>query len=94
MPRFDTVINGEGVVVLYTDNSEVKPDVKVPNLINSSPNAAIKSLINSNLNVTVTGIFNGDYRNCKVVSQSVPAGSYVTPGTTVELVFRYEEAIE
>ncbi|MBO4276820.1 MAG: PASTA domain-containing protein [Clostridia bacterium] len=94
MPRFDTLLYNEGVVILYTDNTEIQPDVKVPNLLNSSPAAAIKSLINCNLNVTVTGIFNGDYRNCKVVSQSVAAGSYVVPGTTVELVFRYDEAIE
>ena len=94
MPRFNSVINGEGVVILYTDNIEIQNDVKVPNLVNSSPATAIKSLINSNLNVTVTGIFNGDYRNCKVVAQSIPAGSYVTPGTVVELIFRYDEAIE
>ena len=94
MPRSDSVITGEGVVVLYTDNIEIAPDVKVPKLVGNSPATAIKSAVNSNLNVVVTGIFNDDYRNCKVVSQSLAAGSYVAPGTTIELVFRYEEAIE
>ena len=40
------------------------------------------------------GIFNGDYNNCRVVSQSINSGEYVLPGTVIELEFLYEEAIE
>ena len=68
--------------------------MRVPNLIGNSPTTAIKSLTNSDLNIVINGIFNNEYRNCSVVAQSVPAGSYVAPGTVVELTFRYEEAIE
>ncbi|MBO4453376.1 MAG: PASTA domain-containing protein, partial [Clostridia bacterium] len=94
MPRFDTVIEGDGVVILYTEGETPEADVKVPKLIGSTPTAAIKSLINSNLNVSITGIFNNDYKNCYVVAQSVQAGTYVAPGTVIELTFRYEESIE
>lgn len=94
LPEAGTVISKDGVVILYTEGTEVEANVKVPNLKGNSPSVAIKSLLNSNLNVSISGIFNGDYRNCEVVSQSVPAGEYVVPGTVIELEFLYEEAIE
>ncbi len=94
MPRPDSVIATDGVVILYTGGETITESVRVPNLIGNSPTTAIKSLTNSDLNIVINGIFNNEYRNCSVVAQSVPAGSYVAPGTVVELTFRYEEAIE
>ncbi|MBR5858489.1 MAG: PASTA domain-containing protein, partial [Clostridia bacterium] len=94
LPAKNTVITKNGVVVLYTEGAEISANVKVPSLVGKTPSAAIKELINSNLNVSVKGIFNGDYTNCKVVSQSVNAGEYVLPGTVIELEFLYEEAIQ
>lgn len=94
LPAKNTVITNNGVVVLYTEGADISANVKVPSLIGKTPTAAIKELINSNLNVSIKGIFNGDYTNCKVVSQSVDAGEYVLPGTVIELEFLYEEAIQ
>ncbi len=94
LPEAGTVITEDGVVILYTEGSEVTAEVTVPNVMGKSPSAAIKSLLNSNLNVSISGIFNGDYNNCQVVSQSVPAGEKVLPGTVIVIEFLYEEAIE
>lgn len=94
LPEKDTVITKDGVVILYTEGAEITANAKVPDVMGKSPTAAIKALVNSNLNVSVKGIFNGDYTNCKVVSQSVAAGEYVLPGTVIELEFLYEEAIQ
>ncbi len=94
LPESGTVISEDGVIILYTEGSEIEPSVKVPNVIGSSPTSAIKSMINSNLNISIKGIFNGDYNNCRVVSQSISGGEYVYPGTVIELEFLYEESIE
>ncbi len=94
LPANGTVVSTDGVVILYTDGAEITANVRVPNLIGYSPTNAIKTLVNSNLNVSIKGIFNGDYTNCRVVSQSVKDGEYVLPGTVIELEFLYEEAIE
>lgn len=94
MPKADTVVNKDGVVILYTEGATVTADAKVPDVIGNSPSAAVRSLINSNLNVKINGIFNDDWTNCHVVSQSVASGEYVAPGTVIELEFLYEEAIE
>lgn len=94
LPEAGTVISNDGVIILYTEGADVEANVRVPNLKGNSPTVAIKSLLNSNLNVSINGIFNGDYRNCKVVAQSVQAGEYVLPGTVIQLEFLYEEAIE
>jgi beta-lactam-binding protein with PASTA domain len=94
LPASGTVIYNDGVVILYTDGADVEANATVPNLVDKSPSAAIKSLINNNLNVSISGIFNNDFKNCKVISQSVPAGEKVLPGTVIELEFLYEESIE
>ncbi len=94
LPAAGTIISTDGVVILYTDGAEIAADATVPNVMGKSPSVAIKSLINSNLNVSINGIFNDDYTNCTVISQSIPAGEKVLPGTVIELEFLYEEAIE
>ena len=94
LPAKSTVISKDGVIILYAEELEISANVRVPNVIQNSPTNAIKTLINSNLNVSIKGIFNGDYTNCRVVSQSVLPGEYVIPGTVIELEFLYEEAIE
>lgn len=94
MPEAGALIDGDGVIILYTEGETAENSVKVPNLIGNSPTTAIRSLINSNLNVSISGIFNDDYTNCRVVAQSVEAGQYVAPGTVIELEFLYEEEIE
>lgn len=94
LPASGTVISENGVIILFTEGNDVEANVKVPNLKGNSPTVAIKALLNSNLNISINGIFNGDYRNCKVVAQSIPAGEYVLPGTVIEVEFLYEEAIE
>ncbi len=94
LPESGTVIYSDGVVILYTEETQISPNVSVPNLIGMTPSSAIKALINSNLNISIKGIFNEDYTNCRVNAQSVPAGDKVLPGTVIEVEFLYEEAIE
>ena len=94
LPEAGTVISTDGVVILYTEGTSASANVAVPDVLNATPENAIKKLINANLNVSISGIFNGDHTNCRVVSQSIPAGEYVLPGTVIELEFLYEEDIE
>ncbi len=94
LPAAGTVIYSSGVVILYTEDTNISPNVTVPNLMGMTPTSAIKALINSNLNISIKGIFNDDYTNCRVNAQSVPAGDKVLPGTVIEVEFLYEEAIE
>lgn len=94
MPRMDSAVTKDGVVILYTSGADVVADVSVPDLKGKTPTAAIKALLNSNLNVKVSGIFNNDYKNCHVKAQSVDAGEKVYPGTVITIEFIYEESIE
>ncbi len=94
LPSGGTVISPNGVVILYTEGSQIQPDATVPNVVGMSPSRAIKALINADLNISVKGIFNNDFENCKVVAQSVEAGQIVLPGTVIELEFLYDEDIE
>ena len=93
-PRVDTVLTEDGVVIIYTEGTEILADAKVPNVMGCSPSVAIERIVNAGLNVSINGIFNDDHTNCTVVSQSVSAGEYVLPGTVIELEFLYEEDIE
>lgn len=94
LPAANTVISTDGVVILYTEGSEIEANATVPNVIGQSPTRAIQNIINSNLNVSIKGIFNNDYTNCTVVAQSIEAGETVLPGTVIEIEFLYEEDIE
>ena len=94
LPKVDTVLSDDGVVILYTEGTEMEMNAKVPNVIGDSPTNAIKKILNSNLNVSIKGIFGDDHVDCHVVSQSVSADEYVLPGTVIELEFLYEEDIE
>lgn len=82
-------ISDNGVVVLYTEDTEIEATVKVPNILNSSPSNAIKTIQNNNLNFVLKGIYENDYTNCKAVLQSPPAGEYVPTGSIIEIEFRY-----
>ena len=42
------------------------------------------------LNVQIKGVFDGDTTNCYVISQSIPSGTQVAPGTIVVVQCRYE----
>jgi len=94
LPKENTVLTENGVVILYTEGAEIEANVKVPNLLGMTPSAAIKALINSNLNVSVSGIFNDDYSNCTVFTQSIPAGEAVLPGTVIQIEFLYKEDMD
>ena len=94
LPSKGTVISNDGVVILYTEGSSIEANATVPNIVGMSPAKVIKKLINSNLNVSIKGIFNDDYTNCTAISQSIPAGQSVLPGTVIEVEFLYEEEIE
>jgi beta-lactam-binding protein with PASTA domain len=40
--------------------------------------------------VQIKGVFDGDTANCYVISQSIPSGAQVAPGTIVVVQCRYE----
>ncbi|HAN20341.1 MAG: hypothetical protein A2Y15_03955 [Clostridiales bacterium GWF2_36_10] len=94
MPAVGTILTKDGVVVLYTDDTEVENTVLVPNVLLFTPSAANKTIINNNLNISIKGIFNGDFTNCTVTSQYPVAGEQVAPGTVIEVEYRYNEKIE
>ena len=77
-------------MILYTDDSQGEATVSVPDVTGSTPESALRSLQNKGLNVQIKGVFDGDTKNCYVVSQSIDSGTLVAPGTIVVVTCRYE----
>lgn len=95
LPRAGEELNTEnGVVVLYTEGSNTSEMILMPDLSDMSPAKVSEVLASRHLNISVSGIFNDSYTNCYVYSQSVPAGTLVSPGTVIYVEFRYNEEIE
>lgn len=90
IPDVGTEITKDGVVVLYTDDTEVENTVRVPRVISLTPSVANRAIINNDLNILIKGIYDGDH-NCTVVSQYPAAGEHVAPGTVIEVEFRYKQ---
>ena len=90
MPKGEQSIAVGGKVILYTDDSQGEATVSVPDVTGSTPESALRSLQNKGLNVQIKGVFDGDTKNCYVVSQSIDSGTLVAPGTIVVVTCRYE----
>ena len=90
MPAGDVSVAVGGKVLLYTDSDSAQETVKVPNVVGSTPESALRSLLAKGLNVQIKGVFDGDTRNCYVVSQSISSNAEVAEGTIVIINCRYE----
>ncbi len=71
-------------VTLYISQGSQK--VTVPDVVGMSDSSAQSAIKNAGLSVTATYQYNDDVESGRVVSQSVTAGSQVSPGTTVNIV--------
>lgn len=85
VPGAGTTIPQGGNVVLYTDEESTKRQVEMPNLIGFSINDVnyLTSLYDINISVTGTTGSALSYSS----SQSIPAGTMVSPGTVVKVNF-------
>ena len=90
MPKGEVSIAVGGKVILYTEDTDPEETVTVPDVTDKTPEAALKALLNKGLNVQIKGVFDGDTANCYVISQSIPSGTQVAPGTIVVVQCRYE----
>jgi stage V sporulation protein D (sporulation-specific penicillin-binding protein) len=70
--------------VLYTDNSAETDKVTVPNFTGYSVSDCNYIAATYGLNVSVTGMVSS---GSTAVSQSVPEGTEVTPGTVITVTF-------
>ena len=69
----------------------------MPDLVGKSSVAANQILINLGLNIRIEGVNNpfvSKENVPMVVSQSIPAGTYVAPGTVVTVEFRHMDGDE
>ncbi len=90
-----TVIQGSGQIVLYTGSVTPRENVRVPELLGYSISGATKTLTELGLNIILKGAVQsytttGSY--AQAISQSIPGGTKVTPGTVVEVEFRFTDA--
>lgn len=96
---YSTIDRTNKTITLYLGNEPEDKSVKVPDLVGKNAVAANQILINLKLNICIEGTDN--YMSgggATVVSQSIPAGTYVSPGTVVTVTFRYldpdDESVE
>ena len=87
---YSTIDRTNKIITLYTGNAPEDKSVIVPDLVGKNAVAANQMLINAKLNICIEGTDN--YMSgggATVVSQSIPAGTYVSPGTVVTVTFMY-----
>ena len=83
MPVAGTELIEDSVVMLYTEDNDVRISQEVPNLKGMTLSEARAALSNKNLNVKYTG-------SGKVTSQDIAAGTSVEEGTIVNIVLKEE----
>ncbi|MBQ3265976.1 MAG: PASTA domain-containing protein [Ruminococcus sp.] len=84
-PATGTSIPTGGTIVLYTDESSTAETATVPNLIGFSVSEVNSIAASYGLNVSVTGTVSAS--DSTSVSQSVPEGTEVAPGTVITVTF-------
>ena len=92
---YSTIDRTNKIITLYIGNEHEDKSVKVPDLVGKTAFAANQILTNSKLNICIEGTDN--YMSgggATVISQSIPAGTMVSPGTVVTVTFRYLDADE
>lgn len=94
-PAGGSAVRGDGVVYIYTGDTEKSDMVTVPDLVGKSATVANLMVVNSKLNINITGTTN--YENgvgAVAVSQSPEAGTEVPKGTIVTVEFRYMDGTD
>lgn len=84
-PVAGTTIPTGGTIVLYTDEEGTADRVYVPNFIGYSVSDVNYIASYNGLNVSLTGMISSSDGSC--ISQSVPEGTEVAPGTVITLTF-------
>lgn len=90
-----TVILGSAVIVLYTGSESPRESITVPDLTGYSITGATETLTNKGLNILLEGAvqsYSSTDSYAQAISQSIPAGTKVTPGTVVTVEFRFTDA--
>ena len=92
IPQPSEQISQGGNIVLYTDSESRNTSVKVPKLIGMSVLEATKTALSFNLNIKISG---SNLSESGVVSstQSVPEGTEVSPGTTINVGFIHKDKV-
>jgi len=96
MPRSGTVLTTGGTVILYTEETETRPAVKVPDTHSKRAQEAIKMLYDRKLNIRITGAYSTSVtgRTPAVVMQDIDPGTEVPEGTVVTIELRYFDGID
>ncbi|MDP4092724.1 MAG: penicillin-binding transpeptidase domain-containing protein [Bacillota bacterium] len=81
LPKPDAVIPEKSVVILYTNETQKKEDVKMPDLTGQTIAQATKTLNDLGLNIKAEGVG-------IVVKQTVAPGAIVKKGDLIEIEFR------
>ncbi len=88
-PKYGTKLREGGVVVLYTELTDEKTTVTVPDVTGYSPANATKTLINASLNIRMEGAYRDDVEGSVATKQSPDAGEAVAPGTMISVEFHH-----
>lgn len=80
-----------GLLILYTGDETPSDSVEVPDLMEMSAYNANNVAVSAGLNVIFTGYTNG---TATVISQSLPAGSWVPRGSIIEIELRYLDGVD
>ena len=86
-PKYGTKLPEGGVVILYTEETEEKKNVLVPDVSGMSASNAMKVLVNTGLNIKFAGAYREDVGGSVAQRQTPGAGEYVKPGTSIEVEF-------
>ena len=86
LPKSGVTIPGSSTVILYLGEEVPTDKVKVPNLSGLSPSETKNTLEEMGLFLRATGV-TGDGSSMEALSQSIAAGTEVSPGTVVEVRF-------
>lgn len=88
LPISGIIIPGTAQIVLYTESQRPDTQIKVPDILNKSPEQVNKLLTDAGLYIRVSGA-TGTYSTTIVsVIQDIPAGTMVDLGTVVNVEFR------
>ena len=86
-PKYGTKLPEGGVVILYTEETEEKKNVLVPDVSGMSASNAMKVLVNTGLNIKFAGAYREAVGGSVAQRQTPGAGEYVKPGTSIEVEF-------
>lgn len=93
IPEASSKIPKGGRVILYTDADCKDKEVTVPKLVGMSIVEVNREAANARINVSLTGVPPSDLSAISI-SQSIPEGEKVSPGTVVSVGFAEKDRVE